>query len=121
MMKRPLLLLAAFLFILMTGCSSTGTSLKTPVNPYRYEITIENGAFVPGETRVFIDSTVTWTNKDSVPHSIAEYDGLFKSGEIQPGGIFSYKFDKKGTYIYRCPAHFRLNPTPIEQASVIVE
>ena len=59
-------------------------------------------------------TTVTWTNNDGAPHSVAATDGpstgakttgLFDSGNLGSGQTFSFTFDKAGTYYYDCTLH----------------
>jgi plastocyanin len=43
------------------------------------EVRVDNFTFGPNTLTVPANSTVTWVNKDDVPHVIASNDGLFKS------------------------------------------
>jgi plastocyanin len=38
--------------------------------------------------------TVTWTNMDQEPHTVMSSDGSFRSGALDTGDSFSFKFDK---------------------------
>ena len=51
---------------------------------------------------VKVGDTVTWTNADSVPHSVADGFSVFDSGPIAPGGSFSHTFteDEQITHEY---------------------
>ena len=49
-------------------------------------------------------TTVVWSNKDSVPHSVTADNGEFDS-TLQPGQTFSYTFGKAGQYKYYCLFH----------------
>jgi plastocyanin len=65
----------------------------------------------PSVVNIKPNETVTWHNEDTTIHSITTgtpqygFDGRFDSGPIQPGGTFSYTFDKTGTYQYFCLFH----------------
>jgi plastocyanin len=48
---------------------------------------------------------VTWTNRDTVPHTVTGDSGAWDSGQIQPGATFSHAFDQPGTYAYHCSIH----------------
>jgi plastocyanin len=53
-------------------------------------------------------ATVTWTNYDSIWHTVtSDKDGLFGSEPIPAGGAFAYTFTTLGTFTYRCeiPGH----------------
>ena len=50
-------------------------------------------------------STVTWTNRDDVPHNIVSTDQKFKSPVLDTDETFSHTFDAPGTYKYFCSIH----------------
>jgi len=43
------------------------------------EVRVDNFTFGPETLAVPVNSTVTWVNKDDIPHVIASTDGVFKS------------------------------------------
>jgi plastocyanin len=69
------------------------------------EVRVDNFTFGPGTLTVAVNSTVTWINKDDVPHVIASNDGLFKSKTLDTDDKYSYAFTKAGTYSYYCSIH----------------
>ena len=69
------------------------------------EVRVDNFSFGPETLTVPANSTVTWVNKDDVPHVIASNDGLFKSKALDTDDKFSFTFDKAGTYSYYCSIH----------------
>ncbi len=69
------------------------------------EIKVDNFTFSPETLRAPANSTVTWTNKDDVPHVIASTDGLFRSKGLDTDDHYSFKFTKPGTYTYFCAIH----------------
>ena len=69
------------------------------------EIKVDNFTFTPETLTVVANSTVTWTNKDDVPHVIASTDGLFRSKGLDTDDHYSFKFPKPGTYNYFCAIH----------------
>jgi plastocyanin len=69
------------------------------------EIKVDNFTFGPASLTVPVNSTVTWINKDDIPHVIASNDGLFKSKALDTDNKFSYTFSKAGTYAYYCSIH----------------
>jgi YVTN family beta-propeller protein len=77
-------------------------------------ISIASFAFTPGTVTIAAGQTVTWTNHDTVPHTVTSNDGKWDSGTLQPGATFSQKFDQPGTYAYQCSIH------PFMQGTVIV-
>ena len=69
------------------------------------EVRVDNFTFGPDTLTVPANSTVTWINKDEVPHVIASNDGLFKSKALDTDDKYSYTFTKAGTYAYYCSIH----------------
>lgn len=80
--------------------SATGEESKPAA-----EVKIDNFSFGPESLTVPLNSTVTWVNKDDVPHVIASNDGLFKSKALDTDDKYSYTFAKPGTYSYYCSIH----------------
>jgi plastocyanin len=69
------------------------------------KVRVDNFIFGPDTLTVPANSTVTWVNKDDVPHVIASNDGLFKSKALDTEDKYSYTFTKAGTYAYYCSVH----------------
>jgi plastocyanin len=63
-------------------------------------------AFVPSEISVSSATIVSWSNDDSIDHTItADEGGLFDSGPISPGDTFDNVFDSRGEFGYHCSIH----------------
>ena len=71
--------------------------------------------FAPVSLTVQSGSTVTWTNKDDEPHTVVSDSGVFRSGALDTGESFSFKFDHPGTYHYACSIHPRMVGTIVVQ------
>ena len=87
------------------------------------EVTIPKGSFDPANAatayspptiKVAVGDKVTWSNKDTVFHTVtsgksdgskATPDGKFNSGNIEAGDEFSFTFDTAGEYPYHCEPH----------------
>ena len=67
--------------------------------------TMQNYLFQPANMQVRVGTTVTWTNQDSVPHSVTFKNGMKDSGLLTQGQSFSYTFNTPGTYQYYCTVH----------------
>ena len=74
-------------------------------------VKIKSFLFMPMDLQVSQGSTVTWTNEDEEPHTVTSVDGLFRSGGIDGGGTFRFKFDKPGVYKYTCSIHPQMTGT----------
>jgi plastocyanin len=57
---------------------------------------------------------VTWTNMDSVTHTVTADQGAFNS-PVPPGNSFSFTFTKAGTYTYHCMIHPSMTATIVVQ------
>lgn len=69
------------------------------------EVKIANLAFEPATLSTEAGATVTWTNDDTVPHTVTSDDGAFDSGIFDPGASFSWTFAGPGTFAYNCQLH----------------
>ena len=71
-------------------------------------IEIDNFKFGVVNLTVAAGTTVTWTNRDDVPHTVASATKLFKSKPLDTGDTFSYTFKDAGTFEYYCSMHPRM-------------
>lgn len=69
------------------------------------EVKIDNFSFGPGAIIVAVGTTVTWTNRDDIPHTVVSTEGVFKSKVMDTDDKFSYTFTKPGTFPYFCSMH----------------
>jgi plastocyanin len=70
------------------------------------EVAVANFAFGPAVLTVTPGTRVTWTNRDTSPHTVTSRDGRFTSSEgMDTGDAFSFVFDQPGTYEYFCSLH----------------
>ena len=91
-----------------TGCgkSSTLAALVDMINTQRHDhvVTIEDMQFKPAALTVKRGDTVTWKNKDLVPHT-ATAAGKFDSGNIAGNSSWSWKAVAPGEFAYVCTFH----------------
>jgi plastocyanin len=78
-------------------------------------VTIDNFAFNPARIEVSAGTTVTWSNRDDMPHMIVSSDKprAFMSPPVDSGERYSTVFAKPGTYTYFCSMHPRMTGTVI--------
>lgn len=90
-----------------------GLGSQTAVsNAGQASVVIEPGAgyitnptfYSPSTLHVTVGQTVVWKNLDNVAHTVTGDNGL-QSGNIDPGGSYSFTFTKSGTYVYSCDYH----------------
>jgi plastocyanin len=82
--------------------------------PGTNEVWIQGMAYNPSTITVTAGTTITWTNKDGVAHTVTSSTGLFDSGSIGTNGTYSRTFTTTGTFEYYCIIH------PSMVASVVV-
>lgn len=74
-----------------------------------FEASMQSLQFIPQEIDIKAGTTVIWTNKDVVAHTVTHRakpeDQLFSSPMLMPGDSFSFTFEKPGTYAYFCMPH----------------
>lgn len=77
----------------------------------RVEVSIANFAYLPNNVTTGMGSTIVWTNRDTLAHTVTADDGSFDSGSIAPGDAFEQRFDKSKSYSYTCSFHPQMNGT----------
>jgi plastocyanin len=77
------------------------------------QVTIDNFAFTPAEITVSPGTTVTWLNRDDIPHTVTDAADAkaFKSAPLDTGDSFSHLFAAPGTYHYFCSLHAHMQGT----------
>ena len=65
---------------------------------------------VPGDysinvLEVPVGTTVTWTNQDSIIHTVTAVDESFDSGFLREGETWSHTFEEPGEFEYLCTPH----------------
>ena len=61
--------------------------------------------FAPATISAAVGTTITWTNRDDVPHNVISTEKKFASPVLDTDEQFSHTFDAKGTYNYYCSIH----------------
>jgi plastocyanin len=79
------------------------------------EVKIDNFSFGPGTLTVAVGTTVTWTNRDDIPHTVVSTDGVFKSKVLDTDEKFSFTFSKAGSYPYFCSIHPKMTGKVVVQ------
>lgn len=98
------LMLAAVGGALIAGTVKAGDTL--PPAAAEQQVAIYNYKFDPAVLTIPAGTTVTWTNKDEVPHSVVSADKRFtQSGGLDTGDKYSYTFKDAGSYEYFCSLH----------------
>ena len=70
-----------------------------------HQVVVDNFNFAPATTAVAVGTTITWTNRDDVPHNVVSTEKKFASPVLDTDEQFSHTFDAAGTYKYYCSIH----------------
>jgi plastocyanin len=65
---------------------------------------IDNFVFEPAQLTVKAGTTVTWMNRDDIPHTVV-CAGKFRSKTMDTDDKFSFTFTAPGEYKYFCSLH----------------
>jgi plastocyanin len=68
------------------------------------DVHIDNFVFQPAELKITVGTTVTWTNRDDIPHTVVSA-GKFRSKTLDTDDKFSFTFTNAGDYRYFCSLH----------------
>jgi 3',5'-cyclic-AMP phosphodiesterase len=70
-----------------------------------HDIVMDNFSFSPAVAAVPVGTTITWTNRDDIPHNVVSTEQKFTSGVLDTDERFSHRFDTPGTHRYFCSLH----------------
>jgi plastocyanin len=113
-MKNFISSLMLLIGILVLAFGLLFNPITTPVFSQENSVSIvpraadpNNGlSFDPPQISVPTGTIVSWTNEDSIQHTVtSDQEGLFDAGPITPGDTFENAFDTPGEYSYHCAIH----------------
>jgi plastocyanin len=92
--------------ILSLGFATAAAAILRPKSAHAEDIAvhIDNFVFEPKELSVKVGQTVTWTNRDDIPHTVV-CAGKFRSKTMDTDGTFTFTFTAAGEYKYFCSLH----------------
>jgi len=99
-----------FILVITGSCKKTMYDPSTGGSggkggPGAGEVFIQGMAFNPLVLTVAKGTTITWTNKDAMDHTVTSDGGLFNSGSIASNGTYPHTFSSAGTFPYHCSIH----------------
>jgi plastocyanin len=109
------------LIAINAGCTKDDTSTNTSGDTQgSNEIIIQGLAFSPASKTVPVGTTIKWTNKENITHTVTSGvpgspSGLFDSGNLGVNGVFSFTFSQAGTFKYYCKIHPSMTATIVVQ------
>ena len=89
---------------------ATATPSSTPAMSVAVNIAVGSmgkgpAAYGVNPLVVPVGATVTWSNVDTVPHTVTADDNSFDSNTLNTGQTFSHTFNNAGTFTYFCKIH----------------
>ena len=100
----------------------TGAALASVIAPSVAQntvvpVTIDNFVFEPARVTVKAGTTVTWTNRDDIPHTVAAKERQFKSKVMDTDESYSFTFSTPGEYTYFCSLHPHMTGTIVVEGT----
>ena len=100
----------------------TGAALACVIAPSvaqntAVSVTIDNFVFGPSRLTIKAGTTVTWTNRDDIPHTVAAKDRQFKSKVMDTDESYSFTFSTPGAYAYFCSLHPHMTGTIVVEGT----
>jgi amicyanin len=68
-------------------------------------VSMDHNTFIPSEISVVPGTTVTWVNKETMPHTVVDTNKGFRSKILAKDASFSFTFATAGEYDYLCSIH----------------
>jgi plastocyanin len=119
-------LLTAGLTACTSGSADETSSAKSSGKSDGPVIKLSRLMFMPATTEIKVGTTVTWTNDESISHTVTsgeatgidkttslrsgeKPDGTYDEQLAKKGDSFSFTYDKAGTYPYYCDIHKGMN------------
>jgi plastocyanin len=104
--------------VILTAMSGTSARAGQDTKPAKaVAIEIDNFNFGVASIEVAVGTTVTWTNRDDVPHTVVSSKRVFKSPALDTDETFSYTFKEAGTFEYYCSMHPRMTGTIVVKST----
>jgi plastocyanin len=95
-----------FVLFAIAGLACGGSPAAAPTaTPAASGVSLDIQSRTHQDVEVRVGTTVTWTNRDSVPHTATARDGQWKSERLSQGQTFSHTFFQAGTFEYFCEVH----------------
>ena len=114
-MKHHLYIVLAILLTLQVAGWAQNKAAAQDAKAAPVEVKIDNFSFTPATITVPAGTTVRWTNRDDIPHTVVNNDQKFESKALDTDEQYSYTFTKPGTYPYFCSIHPKMTGKVVVQ------
>jgi plastocyanin len=107
------LAVAALLLVAQAHSSSAAAVPADPIHTLNgpiSDVAIFNFGFNPAVITITAGSTVRWTNTTlATTHTSSSDNGVWDSGFLGAGSVFTHTFDVPGIYSYHCNVHLSMH------------
>jgi plastocyanin len=93
----------------MTGTPNISIDKQLDSTKVTISIGTRNNGFVPTSITVKRGTEITWTNRDTMQHTVTSAG--FDSGSLNPGQSYSRVFNTTGSFDYKCMIHTSIQGT----------
>jgi len=114
-MKHHLYIVVAVLLTLQAAGHAQNKAATQDAKSALVEVKIDNFSFTPATITVPAGTTVRWTNRDDIPHTVVNNDQKFESKALDTDEQYSYTFTKPGIYPYFCSIHPKMTGKVVVQ------
>jgi plastocyanin len=97
------------------GSESTPAAMGDKEGIASLAVQIQQYTFNPSTQTIRTGTIVTWTNLDTMPHTVTAADGSFDSGNLAPGESYVHAIDDAGVFAYACSYHPTMTGTIVVQ------
>ncbi len=112
-MYKTLLSVSKVMAIAMTIALGILSAYATEPQVKEHVVEITGLEFVPESIKVNPGDTITWVNRDIVPHTATSKDGTWDTGTINQNESMSLIVSKKMTSAYNCRFHVNMTGTVV--------
>lgn len=107
------IVIAVSYWLFKGGYSTNTTNTASTSTVSTDTISISGMAFSPSNITIKKGTAVTWTNNDSVSHTVTESDNQTgpSSSTVAPGGTYTFTYSAVGSFNYHCTIHQSMTGT----------
>lgn len=94
-------------------CLAAFALLAAAAAPSAEPVRIQHFLFQQPVLHVAVGDTVTWSNADTVVHTVVADGAAFRSPPLDEDDRFSFTFAQAGVYHYHCSLHPKMQGTVV--------